>query len=140
MMTRKDTIFEYVKQNASIESEGYTTTEISEALGIIRNNVSKELNVLVREGKLQKIDGRPVRYLLAEREMQSRNKVGEYSQRKSQISGFTNARLTESSNDDYEKDIPQDVFENFIGKNDSLKNQVEQAKAAILYPPQGLNV
>ena len=48
MMTRKDTIFEYVKQNASIESEGYTTTEISEALGIIRNNVSKELNVLVR--------------------------------------------------------------------------------------------
>ena len=71
-MTRKDTIFEYVKQNASIESEGYTTTEISEALGIIRNNVSKELNVLVREGKLQKIDGRPVRYLLAEREMQSR--------------------------------------------------------------------
>ena len=139
-MTRKDTIFEYVKQNASIESEGYTTTEISEALGIIRNNVSKELNVLVREGKLQKIDGRPVRYLLAEREMQSRNKVGEYSQRKSQITGFTNARLTESSNDDYEKDIPQDVFENFIGKNDSLKNQVEQAKAAILYPPQGLNV
>ena len=67
MMTRKDTIFEYVKQNASIESEGYTTTEISEALGIIRNNVSKELNVLVREGKLQKIDGRPVRYLFAER-------------------------------------------------------------------------
>ena len=49
MMTRKDTIFEYVKQNASIESEGYTTTEISEALGIIRNNVSKELNVLVKE-------------------------------------------------------------------------------------------
>lgn len=140
MMTRKDTIFEYVKQNASIESEGYTTTEISEALGIIRNNVSKELNVLVREGKLQKIDGRPVRYLLAEREMQSGNKVSEYSQRKSQITGFTNARLTESSNDDYEKDIPQDVFENFIGKNDSLKNQVEQAKAAILYPPQGLNV
>ena len=54
MMTRKDTIFEYVKQNASIESEGYTTTEISEALGIIRNNVSKELNVLVREGKASK--------------------------------------------------------------------------------------
>lgn len=139
-MTRKDTIFEYVKQNASIESEGYTTTEISEALGIIRNNVSKELNVLVREGKLQKIDGRPVRYLLAEREMQSGNKIGEYSQRKSQITGFANARLPESSDDDYEKDIPQDVFENFIGRNDSLKNQVEQAKAAILYPPQGLNV
>ncbi len=140
MMTRKDTIFEYVKQNASIESEGYTTTEISEALGIIRNNVSKELNALVREGKLQKIDGRPVRYLLAEREMQSRNKVGEYSRSKSQITGFANARLPESSDDDYEKDIPQDVFENFIGRNDSLKNQVEQAKAAILYPPQGLNV
>ena len=139
-MTRRDTIFEYVKQNASIESEGYTTTEISEALGIIRNNVSKELNVLVREGKLQKIDGRPVRYLLAEREMQSRNKVSEYSQRKSQRTGFANARLPESSDDDYEKDIPQDVFENFIGRNDSLKNQVEQAKAAILYPPQGLNV
>ena len=72
--------------------------------------------------------------------MQSRNKVSEYSQRKSQRTGFANARLPESSDDDYEKDIPQDVFENFIGRNDSLKNQVEQAKAAILYPPQGLNV
>src|SRR5699024_5651771 len=33
-----------------------------------------------------------------------------------------------------------DFFETMIGRNDSLKNQVEQAKAAILYPPHGLNV
>lgn len=138
-MTRKDTIFEYVRQNASADPEGYTTSEISDALGIIRNNVSRELNALVREGKLQKVDGRPVRYLLTEREMQNGNAAGEYSQRKSQITGFSNARLKEDG-DDYEKDIPQDVFENFIGRNDSLKNQIEQAKAAILYPPHGLNV
>lgn len=32
-----------------------------------------------------------------------------------------------------------DVFASMIGSHESLSNQVEQAKAAILYPPRGLN-
>lgn len=38
----------------------------------------------------------------------------------------------------HEKRIPS-VFENFIGWNGSLMNQISQAQAAILYPPKGLH-
>ncbi|XFE28420.1 hypothetical protein Q5Z34_17625 [Listeria innocua] len=43
--------------------QGVTTQEIAEVLGIQRTNSSKDLNQLVREGKLIKTDGRPVRYI-----------------------------------------------------------------------------
>ncbi len=43
--------------------QGVTTQEIAEVLGIQRTNSSKDLNQLVREGKLLKTDGRPVRYI-----------------------------------------------------------------------------
>lgn len=33
----------------------------------------------------------------------------------------------------------KDIFAKIIGANGSMKNSVEQAKAAILYPPRGLN-
>lgn len=138
-MTRKETILAYIEQNQSQNKAGYTTKEISEALDIVRTNVSKELNVLVREGKLSKSNGRPVRYVLGHPSTLPVKKPAvnaEYAKRKQQITGIFQAQAV----DQYTPDIKQDVFENMIGRNDSLKNQVGQAKAAILYPPHGLNV
>lgn len=43
--------------------QGVTTQEIAEVLGIQRTNSSKDLNQLVREGKLIKTDGRPACYI-----------------------------------------------------------------------------
>lgn len=37
------------------------------------------------------------------------------------------------------KNQSKDIFENIIGSKDSLKTQIKQAKAAILYPPSGLH-
>ena len=69
-MKRKDLVYQFVKKHTEkLTSEeiefgsGLTTSEISDALNIVRTNVSKELNLLVREGKIAKLEGRPVRYI-----------------------------------------------------------------------------
>ncbi|MDY4306713.1 hypothetical protein SNF32_02535 [Enterococcus mundtii] len=72
MAKRIDRIYTYVKEKTahlSIDEndQGVTTQEIAEVLGIQRTNSSKDLNKLVREGKLKKMDGRPVRYVYQER-------------------------------------------------------------------------
>ena len=65
-MKRKERIYQYVLKEThgyterELElREGVTTKDISENLDIQRSNVSKDLNMLVREGKLYKLDGRP---------------------------------------------------------------------------------
>lgn len=69
-LTREERIYQYiVKQCAQLtvtaidQGQGPTTKAVAEALGLVRSNVSKALNNLVREGKLRKMTGRPVRYV-----------------------------------------------------------------------------
>lgn len=121
---------------------------IGEKIGISRNNASKELNQLVREGKALKIKGKPVIYLdksivKAYRTFNTETMVVEdydtfmnmmdeniHSDKKGQgARPFKNKTKTHGT-----------VFDRIIiGSQDSLKYQVEQAKAAILYPPIGLH-
>ena len=69
-MKRIDRIYEYIKirsqecTEAAFEqgNEGVTTQEVVTELQIIRPNASSDLNELVRQGKLIKSSGRPVRY------------------------------------------------------------------------------
>ncbi|NRX13522.1 transcriptional regulator with AAA-type ATPase domain [Clostridium beijerinckii] len=44
-----------------------------------------------------------------------------------------------ASSEDVVRDEEQSPFNYLIGANTSLKNQIEQAKAALLYPPNGLH-
>ena len=118
-MTRKEKILAYVQA----KSKAVTTKEIADDLGILRNNVSKELNVLVRAGRLSKIAGRPVKY--------------------QSLTAKTDTVSTETVSkipDPVEPPLRSSIFDTMIGQKDSLKTQIEQAKAAILYPPHGLNV
>lgn len=136
-MTRREKILAYLQSQPVTKSEGLTTLMVSEALGLVRSNVSKELNALVRENILVKSVGRPVRYYLKsndEKGSVSKNKV---SAKKPALNGVDEADIQQSF---VKKTVVTDFFESMIGRNDSLKNQVEQAKAAILYPPHGLNV
>ncbi|WP_178195124.1 sigma-54-dependent transcriptional regulator [Ligilactobacillus sp. Marseille-Q7487] len=119
-MNRKEKIWEYFKNHPQA-SEGLTTATVVDDLGILRTNVSKELNVLVREGKLSKLNGRPVRYCLAHARPQA-------------------PQIVNKPDVDVSVPLSDDVFDRLIGRKDSLKNQIEQAKAALLYPPNGLNV
>lgn len=112
----KDRILEYlVDQCKKQKSEnrtniiGCSTKEIANALSIQRSNVSSILNKLYKEGKIIKTKGKPVIYT---------------------------ANLTENGNKTYKTNLN---FSSLIGGKGSLKKSVQQAKAAILYPPNGLH-
>lgn len=138
-MTRREKILKYLEKYTTGKSKSATTKEIAEMLGILRPNVSKELNLLVREGKVEKMNGRPVRYFIL-----SANEIKKaVSMERKPTIGFAGstaiASATETGKLFSEMTGTGDVFANMIGSHDSLKNQAEQAKAALLYPPHGLN-
>ncbi|MDN5952221.1 MAG: sigma-54-dependent transcriptional regulator, partial [Loigolactobacillus coryniformis] len=105
---------------------GATTKQLVADLGIVRPNVSKALNDLVRTGKLIKLAGRPVRYI-----------TPELVQQPMAASAATPVPTVVKTPPAAE--VTTDFFDKMIGAQGSLKNQVEQAKAAMLYPPKGLN-
>lgn len=137
-MKRGERIYSYIQeQSAALPAEalkgrvGFDAQEIAEELGILRNNVSKELNELHRQGKIVKFAGRPVRYFdreILEKELQVDLGAGPYQ--------FEDV---ESIVQEQEPKVPENPFARLIGADRSLKRQVEQAKAAILYPPDGLH-
>lgn len=134
-MTRREKVFSYLETHAPNSDRGITTNEISEAIGVLRPNVSKELNQLVREGRIKKTNGRPT-YYYVERAESSRKSTIQHKP----VAGFAAEHAVKQVK---EKRVPAmneaDAFEHMIGSRDSLKNQVDQAKAALLYPPHGLN-
>lgn len=122
-MKRSDRVYTFVVERTShltaadfAESKGVTTEDVVKALNIQRSNASRDLNELVREGLLIKSSGRPVRY----------------------IANFSAENIMTNKNK-HEPEIKHSVFESLIGASQSLKLSVEQAKAAVLYPPKGLN-
>ena len=124
---RSDRIYKYLVEQTShltindLENHrGITASDIEDNLNIQRANASRDLNELVREGLVLKGKGRPVCYIA--------NLVADTTQPHSiplEESLVVSKKL--------------DVFDNLIGGTHSLKLPIEQAKAAILYPPNGLN-
>jgi transcriptional regulatory protein LevR/transcriptional regulator with AAA-type ATPase domain len=154
-MRRQDRIYEYVIENTQYASDAelkekaaLTTSVIADALDIARSNVSKELNELVRENKLSKISGRPVRYcrLLAENQVVNNHIAQDPSSYHIEdgISGMDLGKkklagtLQEPAQPTMQGEHTN-IFDRMIGKSRSMHNQIEQAKAAMLYPPRGLN-
>lgn len=164
-LSRKDRVYGRLKQLTAeaafetdlIEKVGFEASYIAEELKISRNNVSKELNCLVNEGKAIKILGKPVLYLDKDY-LEATYKIEinepiikEYnffrkiinkelnleSQNKNIIESYNNNEV--NSNLGNTKIKTRDIFENIIGNRDSLKSQIKQAKAAILYPTNGLH-
>ncbi|WP_238883052.1 sigma 54-interacting transcriptional regulator [Clostridium sp. YIM B02551] len=88
---------------------GISAIELSKTLEIQRTNASSDLNKLYSQGRVEKIEGKPVLYKV----------------------------LDESIFKHSETSI--DVFENVLGASVSLRNSILQAKSAIVYPPDGLH-
>ena len=143
-MTRKEKIFMTLKSlsedmtlnDLKEENTGFTTTTISNITGVDRSNVSRELNILVKEGKAIKIIGRPVRFI-DRKKLEEMTGLGLHRQN----IFHSLAELFEKSKEkkNISKDIFQDPFEKIIGSKGSLELPIKQAKAAILYPPKGLH-
>ena len=130
-MKRKEKVWEYLKNILPNAPQGITTSKVAMDLNLVRTNASKELNVLVKEGKLAKTATRPVKYFFADQAQPAA----------APISSEKKAKNQPIETENQEPQIHQDdIFDHLIGRTSSLKNQIEQAKAAILYPPHGLNV
>ncbi|WP_267462118.1 FaeA/PapI family transcriptional regulator [Carnobacterium viridans] len=86
-------------------NKGVTAKDIALALSLDRANVSRYLNELYKENQLEKITGRPVLY--------------------------QSIAVNENEQEEYSK---MNAFSRLIGYEASLKEVVQQAKAAILYP------
>ncbi|MEA9390009.1 sigma 54-interacting transcriptional regulator [Acerihabitans sp. TG2] len=124
---------------------GFTTQVIAAQLDILRNNVSFELNNLLRLQQIIKIKGRPVGYLplsAVERALGITLPAGrmEYDTM-DELAGLAppTLALLPAVASAPRNHGASDPFSALIGATGSLKNQVDQAKAAVLYPPFGLH-
>lgn len=130
-MTRREKILDYLASHGTGVGNAVTTSQVAERLSIFRSNVSKELNLLVRKGIVNKQAGRPVRYWMNTNE---KNKDSDLEVK------HPKETFSHPVERDFSTITPKIVaFDEMIGNHDSLRNQVEQAKAALLYPPRGLN-
>ena len=130
----REKIVDYVKDNTSIIERDrliltLETIEISEILDIERSRVSKILNKEVSEGNLIKIKGKPVRFLYNFIDLD--NTVWD------SLDELWNGIILYKNHDI--KIIHMDAFTQLVGHNGSLEHAINQAKAAILYPPKGIH-
>lgn len=116
MRKSEEVIFNYLNDRCNEQKSedkgktiGCTTKEIADALSLQRTNVSSILNKLCDAGKIYKIKGKPILYTVD---------LSEENEKSIKISGS---------------------LDTLIGGNKSLKKCIQQAKAAILYPPNGLH-
>lgn len=137
-MKRGERIYAYIqRESAAWPGDqvtgriGFDAQQIAAALDILRNNVSKELNELHRQGKIVKFLGRPVLYFdKACLESALGVELGEGACQFDDVEAISQSKAPAE---------PENPFARLIGADRSLKRQVEQAKAAILYPPDGLH-
>lgn len=130
-MGRADDIYQYILSKAGQPSEGTPFSgvdagEVATALGIWRNDASAELKKLFDSGKLDRIGKKPVRYFPALAPVDGR----------AETAGKTDSPPTPIP----QSPGPQKAFGNVIGADRSLKKQVDMAKSAVLYPPNGLHM
>ena len=115
-MKRIDVILKKLEELTKESDSGITASNIAEILDLNRANVSNDLNKLVSEGKAIKIKGKPTLFKIK--------------------SGY-DQYLTDGKNDEESVSLFIDKFSEI---NPSLYSAIEQAKAAIVYPPNGMNM
>ncbi|WP_163652548.1 PRD domain-containing protein [Listeria sp. PSOL-1] len=104
MTGRKEEVLKLLNQI----NQGISASDVAERLQMDRANVSRYLNDLFKEEKIQKISGKPVLYQALKKKQ--------------------DRELNHQS-----------AFDRLIGSSKSLKVSIQQAKAAIFYPPRGLH-
>ena len=119
---RIDSVERGLAQHAG--ESGITAGDLAAKLGLSRANVSSDLNRLCDEGRARKTGTRPVYYWPAD---------GAPSHKV--------ARPDSPISADLEGSAPRrDILADFARANPSMFRGVEQAKAAILYPPHGMHM
>lgn len=111
-MKKIEEIYEVLHKLEMIFEKGVSAQQICDEIGIDRSNVSRYLNILFEKNRVEKFDGRPVLFKTV---IINENEI-------------TGADVTFANS-----------FSEMIGSNLSLQIPIQQAKAAIFYPPRGLH-
>ncbi|KEO85176.1 sigma-54-dependent transcriptional regulator [Tumebacillus flagellatus] len=126
-------------------TQGLTAEVTGERLGIDRSNASRDLNGLVAQRKAIKIGGKPVLFfsyqgLIERLGEDARGQIAhEYGSWLSFADIVTRMRRAVSKKAGQTRVFCRSAFDSLQGKDGSLKKPIELAKAAILYPPNGLH-
>jgi transcriptional regulator with AAA-type ATPase domain/transcriptional regulatory protein LevR len=141
---------------------GFSAEEVAEIAKVDRTNASRDLNQLVQEGKVERIPGRPVLFVVRTalhpsfagqtlEEPGNRHSSDPPFVRQTPSSPGGVATAEPSSRILQEAGRPPAVeatvqvgavatsFGTLIGGEEGLKVAIQQAKAAMLYPPRGLH-
>lgn len=119
-MSRKYDLLNYMLQNDSQTPKNAET--LAKYLSLDRSTISRYLNQLVREKLVMKTEGRPVLYFPATNQLPGKTLASKSSPLVEKTTSFS-----------------LDSFSTLIGYDKSLSSAVQKAKAAILYPPNGLH-
>ncbi|MGG7176975.1 sigma 54-interacting transcriptional regulator [Clostridium paraputrificum] len=115
-MSKLDQVYNSLLQLQKEEQRGVSAAELSDFMGLDRANVSRYLNSLFKENRVDKIEGRPVIYSIS--------------------NGVNNGSKDEMAVSEIEGNNSLDKM---VGASQSLQVPIQQAKAAMLYPPRGLH-
>ncbi|GGE03484.1 ATPase AAA [Marinithermofilum abyssi] len=128
-MKKLDHVFQTLQELCRRNPEGVSAGEMGRVLYLERSTVSRYLNELVKAEQAVKVPGRPVRYLPATAEnqndrilIQGGSPVSAHPRRITDHSGLFRR------------------FSNIVGTGESLKPLLEEALAALFYPPHGLPI
>ena len=161
-MLRKDRILETLRslctqrppQSSVLRRDaGFSAEEIAYRAGVDRTNASRDLNLLFQEGKVERIAGRPVLFVVKKQTNEPLKEKNGHTNGNPHgvVQGTTVTRPIVSLQVSQESGRPTAIsasvhvgavvtsFETLIGNSEGLKVAVQQAKAAMLYPPRGLH-
>lgn len=144
-MKNSEIVYNYIKDKITLDliiknlkndiPIGIDAQEVEKTLNIIRNNASTILNDLLKNDKLIKINSRPVTFI--PKDILLNLDIPDLEKKNNIFSPEKFKRILKTITNYNEK---KDPFTRLIGHNNSLLNQVEQAKTAIMYPPYGLHM
>lgn len=117
-LTREEEVVKCLIELEKCKQRGITAIELSSYMNLDRANVSRYLNKLHKEKRINKKEGRPVLYTST-----VIKEEGEVFQE------HESSKIAKN----------KDSLELLVGAEQSLKLPIQQAKAAILYPPRGLH-
>jgi transcriptional regulator with AAA-type ATPase domain len=160
---RKDRVFETLRsmctqrpaQSGALRRfTGFSAEEVAELAQVDRTNASRDLNILVQEGLIERIPGRPVLFTVSVSSTSSLS-TSSHSEKSSKAYAWHREVVLplrqNSATSVKEPGKPPAIaasvhigaivtsFNTLVGSDEGLKVAVQQAKAAMLYPPRGLH-
>ncbi len=159
-MQRKDRVLEAlrflcthapVQQGASAllhRHTGFSAEEVAEQARIDRTNASRDLNLLTQAGSIDRFPGRPVLFAIKAPVTSTTASTSYASITHGTVSTTpTQPALPAAQTSPKRPIIAASItvgasvtgFDSLIGFSEGLKVAIQQAKAAILYPPRGLH-